>query len=104
MEILESHQQTYSDGGGGHKYKIYDFEHDGVEWLITRSFNFDYQYNNNELSIVERGKPFSIHLSWSNGESFFGIYDENNNRIDTSGINKYSGYYDAREFGFSWHE
>ena len=58
----------------------------------------------NELAIVEKDKPFSIHLLWSNGEFFTGIYDENDNRIDTSGINKYSGYYDAREFGFSWHE
>tara|TARA_B100000963_G_scaffold135474_3_gene117833 strand:- start:2030 stop:2674 length:645 start_codon:yes stop_codon:yes gene_type:complete len=102
LEILKSHQRNES--AVGDTYKIYDFEHDGVDWEIMRSFNFDYQYNINELIIAEKGKPFSIILSWSNGEFFTGIYDENDNKIDTMGIYKYSGYYDAREFGFSWHE
>jgi len=108
LEILESHQRTQSDGGGDENSKTYNFEHDGVDWRIIRSFNFDYQDNNNSLLIVadvgEYKNRLFILLEWGNGEFFTGIYDENDNRIDTSGINKYSGYYDAREFGFSWHK
>ena len=103
LEILKSHQKTHSDGGGYDNYKKYPFEHDGVTWTIVRSYNFDYQDNHNSLVILKEEKTF-IKLGWYNGESFYGIYDKNNNRIDTSGINEYSGYYDARKFGFSWHE
>jgi len=105
LEILKSHQRTYSDGGSIDSHKTHYFEHDGVTWKIVRSFNFDYQDNHNKLVIMKEEEwPPLIRLEWGNGESFFGIYDKNNKRIDTSGINKYSGYYDAREFGFSWHE
>ncbi len=64
LEILESHQKTHSDGGGSQNIKTYYFEHDGVTWEILRSFNFDYQDNNNSLAIGKEGEDQNNPQIW----------------------------------------
>ena len=76
------------------------------DYTISRKFEVDYQDNVNELDILFRGE-YVISISWRNGEHVQNIRDEGKN-IDTifgkHNIFDISGYYEARNFGFSWHK
>ena len=75
-------------------------------YTIIRRFEVDYQYNLNELDVSFRGE-YVINIAWSNGEHVQNITDEGKN-IDTifgkHNIFDISGYYEARNFGFTWHK
>lgn len=93
LKMLSEEKNSSKEIGG---YKIY------------RRFGVDYQDNVNELEIwnVERGGT-DVRLGWRNGEHVQNIRDEGKN-IDTvfgkHNIFDISGYYEARNFGFSWHK
>jgi hypothetical protein len=76
------------------------------DYTISRKFEVDYQDNVNELDILFRGE-YVISISWRHGEHVQNIRDEGKN-IDTlfgeHNIFDISGYYEARNFGFSWHK
>ena len=76
------------------------------DYTIIRRFEVDYQYNLNELDVSFRGE-YVINIAWSNGEHVQNITDEGKN-IDTifgkHNIFDISGYYEARNFGFTWHK
>ena len=102
LRILETHEQTQKEYDTA---KQYEFE----GWRISRDFNFDYQRNINSLLIQDPQGDIKVHLSWSNGEDNGLIRKPgSSDTVDTNfgehNIYRLSGYYDAREFGFSWHE
>ncbi len=103
LEILEVHARTDTEYGSEKEY-----EFNG--WKIYRDYNWDYQRNENSIKIVDPQNVIQIDLSWANGEDNGIIYPNGNssNSLNTVGgehnIYKISGYYDARNFGFTWHE
>ena len=102
LEILEDTPQTNLEFGSEITYSFNGFE-------ISRDFNFDYQYNANKLVVKDPQGVVKIRLSWINGEDTGLIYpyggsESVNLARGSNNIYVKSGYYDAREFGFSWHE
>jgi len=103
LEILEETPRTnYGDDSSP---TIIDFE----GYKIYREFNFNYQYNVNKLVVTPPSGKTEIRLSWANGEDTGFVHPYGSRRSvnlarGTSNIYVISGYYDAREFGFSWHE
>ena len=103
LEILEVHAQTDSEYG---TEKEYEFN----GWKIYRDYNWDYQRNLNSIKIVDPQNVIQIHLSWANGEDNGAIYPNGNSSDSVNTVSgehniyRISGYYDARNFGFTWHE
>ena len=104
LRILETHGYTQKDYDS---MKEYEFE----GWIIKRDLNWDYQRNINSLMIHDPQGDIKVHLSWSNGEDNGMIRKPGSGYSDTvdtifgeHNIYQLSGYYDARDFGFSWHE
>jgi len=100
LEILEETPRTEREYSSP---KIFEVE----GYTIYRDFNFDYQNNVNKLIVTSPNKKEEIRLSWSNGEDTglvrLGGRDINL-AIGSNNIYRISGYYDARDFGFSWHK
>ncbi len=76
------------------------------DYTITRRYGVDYQSNLNQIYVEKEG-GYVIYIGWRNGELVQNISDEGKN-IDTvfgkHNIFDISGYYEARNFGFSWHK
>jgi len=87
-----------------------DFKEIG-DYSITRIYVVNYQGNHNEIRVSIGGK-LVILIGWGNGENVQNVYDEDEEgrlrSIDVihgkHNIFKISGYYEARNFGFSWHK
>ncbi len=102
LRILNTHQRTSTDYDSA---KHYDYN----GWTIIRDYNEDYQRNRNGIEIADPDGASQISIYWGNGEDNGSIHDPNNPDLylyDASERNIYriSGYYDAQEFGFSWHK
>ena len=102
LDILKNHEETVSEYGTEKTYKFKD-------WNIKRDLNLDYQRNINSLKIIDPQGNIQVHLSWGNGEDTRLIRKPGTtDTVDTTSgeynIYRISGYYDARKFGFSWHE
>ena len=70
------------------------------KWAITRRYTYDNQAKVNKIVLLH-DESLIMELGWMNGEDL--------NRILGTGKVKTellynSGYYDARDFGFHWHE
>lgn len=100
LEILEETPQTDKEYNSA---VIFEFE----GYTIYRDFNLDYQNNVNRLVVTSPNKKEEIELSWANGEDI-GLVRRGGRDINlvmgSNNIYRISGYYDAREFGFSWHK
>tara|TARA_R100000773_G_scaffold4705_1_gene5234 strand:- start:3397 stop:4047 length:651 start_codon:yes stop_codon:yes gene_type:complete len=102
LEILETTPRTNLEYGSAQSTIFNGFE-------LIRDFNFDYQYNTNALEVRDPQGVEKIRLSWANGEDTAFVHPYGSRRsvnlaTGTNNLYVISGYYDAREFGFSWHE
>lgn len=82
-------------------------------YSITRQWSIDYQRNSNFIEIYDEDSgKYSIQIGWENGELVQNVYDEDEEGRLTSidvihgehNIFDISGYYEARNFGFTWHK
>lgn len=102
LELLETAPRTNLEYGFTQSTIFNGFE-------LIRHFNFDYQYNVNRLLVIDPQGVEKIKLGWINGEDTgfihpYGGSQSLNLAMGSNNIYVKSGYYDAREFGFSWHE
>lgn len=102
LELLETAPRTNLEYGSAQSTTFNGFE-------LIRNFNFDYQYNVNRLLVIDPQGVEKIKLGWINGEDTAFVHPYGSRRsvnlaTGTNNLYVISGYYDAREFGFSWHE
>lgn len=102
LELLETAPRTNLEYGSAQSTIFNGFE-------LIRNFNFDYQYNVNRLLVIDPQGVEKIKLGWINGEDTAFVHPYGSRRsvnlaTGTNNLYVISGYYDAREFGFSWHE
>ncbi len=100
LEILEETPQTDKE----YESAIF-IEFEGYK--IYRDFNFNYQYNVNKLVVTPPNGKDEIELSWTNGEHTGLVLGVGRRQVNlatgSNNIYRTSGYYDGRDFGFSWH-
>ena len=80
-------------------------------YTISRLWSVDYQQNTNVIEIDYDDETYIL-IGWENAENVQNVYVEDEEGRLTSidvifgkhNIFEISGYYEARNFGFTWHK